>query len=212
MAAIELGKNDLDTLDDLARAALAEGEEEAALGLLVPAAERSREPLLWRWVGLLQRALDEHESAIASFDRAAELAPDDPGIAHGRARVALEAGLDAVDLFLRARALAPSDGAVALGLAAARNAVGQGALAAEELRALLGRGPAWTAGHEQLAQLLSTLGEKERVTESLEQALVRFPREPDLWLTLFRVDLLREDYAALQRDIGRAAAAGVPES
>src|SRR5436305_14083338 len=105
MAAIESGADDLDTWDDLARTALAEGEEEAALPLLVPAAEGSREPLLWQWIGLLQRSLDEHEAAIASFATAAALAPDNAGIAHGQARVALEAGLDAVDLILCARSL-----------------------------------------------------------------------------------------------------------
>jgi tetratricopeptide (TPR) repeat protein len=210
MAAIECGTRDLDTFDELARAALAEGEEEAALRQLIPVAERSSEPLLWQWAGLLQRSLDEHESAIQSFAKAAQLAPNDAGIAHGQARVVLEAGFDAVDFFLRARALAPGDGAVALGLAAARNAVGEGALAAEELRTLVERAPAWTAGHEQLAQLLSTLGEKKRATESLEHALARFPREQALWLSLFRIDLLREDYVALRRDIGRAQSAGVP--
>jgi tetratricopeptide (TPR) repeat protein len=212
MAAIESGTSDLDTLDELARAALAEGEEEAALQLLIPAAARFREPMLWQWAGLLQRALDDHDSAIQSFANAADLAPNDPGIAHGQARVALEAGLDAVDLFLRALALAPKDGAVALGLAAARNSVGEGALAAQELRALVERAPAWTAGHEQLAQLLSTLGESERATETLERAIARFPRQQALWLALFRIDVLREDYRALQRDIDRAEVAGVPAS
>ena len=117
--------------------------------------------------------------------------------------------LDAVDLFLRARALAPQDGDVALGLVAARNAVGQGGQAAEELSALVERAPAWTAGHEQLAQLLSTLGQKERATESLERAIVRVPRQESLWSALFRIDLKREDYAALQRDVARADAAGI---
>ena len=70
MAAISAGARDLDTLDDLARAALAEGEEERALQLLLPAAERSQEALLWQWIGLLQRSLDEHEAANASFARA----------------------------------------------------------------------------------------------------------------------------------------------
>jgi tetratricopeptide (TPR) repeat protein len=210
MAAIESGTSNLDAFDELARAALAEGEEEAALKLIFPAAERFGEPLLWRWAGLLQRSLDDHEAAIQSFAKAAELAPGDAGIAHGQARVTLEAGLDAVDLFLRARSLAPNDGAVALGLAAARNAVGEGALAAEELQAMLQRAPAWTAGHEQLAQLLSTLGERDRATASLERALLRFPGEPSLWLTLFRIDVLSENYAALRRNIVRAATAGVP--
>jgi tetratricopeptide (TPR) repeat protein len=212
MAAIESGRRDPDALDDLARAALAEGEEEAALRELLPAAERSSEALLWQWTGLLQRSLDEHEAAISSFARAADLAPNDAGIAHGRARVSLEAGLDAVDLFLRARALAPNDGAVALGLTAARNAVGDGELAAQELRQLVDHAPAWLAGHEQLAQLLSTLGHRDRATESLEHAIARFPRQVDLWSTLFRIDVLREDYAALQRNVERAEHAGVPSA
>jgi tetratricopeptide (TPR) repeat protein len=212
IAAIESGAGDLDTYDDLARAALAEGEEEAALRLLVPAAERSREPLLWRWAGLLQRSLDEHEAAMRFFAQAAALAPQDAGIAHGQARVALEAGVDAVDLFLRARALAPTDGDVALGLAAARNAVGEGELAAEELRQLLDRAPAWVAGHEQLAQLLSLLGQRERATETLERTIARFPRQEILWSTLFGIDVLREDYSALERNIARAEAARIPAS
>jgi tetratricopeptide (TPR) repeat protein len=209
IAAVESGAGDP---DELARAALAEGEEEAALELLVPAAENSSEALLWRWAGLLQRSLDEYESAIASFARAAELAPNDPGIAHGRARVALEAGLNAIDLYLQARALAPNDGAVALGLTAARNAMGEGEAAAQELEALVDRAPAWAAGHEQLAQLLSTLGQKENATRSIERAVARFPRQESLWSTLFRIDLLREDYAALQRDVERAERAGIPRT
>jgi tetratricopeptide (TPR) repeat protein len=209
MAAIEAGAHDLDTLDDLARASLAEGEEQVALELLVPAAERFREAVLWQWCGLLQRSLDEHQAAIDSFARAAALAPNDAQIAHGQARVALEAGVDAVDLFLRARRLAPTDGAVALGLAAARNAIGEGERAADELGALVDRGPAWTAGHEHLAQLRSIIGQKDRATESLERALARFPQEEGLWSTLFRIDVQREDYSALQRDIARAESAGV---
>ena len=212
MAAIDSGACDLDTLDDLARAALAEGEEEVALLRLLPAAERSKEALLWQWAGLLQRSLDEHEAAIDSFARAATLAPADAGIAHGQARVMLEAGLDAVDPFLRARSLAPDDGAIALGLAAARNAKGEGECAAAELQTLLERAPAWTTGYEQLAQLLSTLGQRERATESLEQAILRFPREPSLWSTLFGIDILSEDFDSLRNDIDRARAAGIPET
>ncbi|HVI05900.1 MAG TPA: hypothetical protein VM711_07395, partial [Sphingomicrobium sp.] len=86
--AVESGTRDLDTLDDLARAALAEGEEEAALPRLLPAAERSNAALLWQWTGLLQRSLDDHEAAIQSFALAASRAPNDAGIAHGQARVA----------------------------------------------------------------------------------------------------------------------------
>ena len=211
-AAIEAGAPDLDLLDDLARAALAEGEEEAALRLLIPIAQRMGESLLWQWAGLLQRSLDQHELAIDSIGKAAALAPNDAGIAHAQARIALEAGVDAVDLFLRARALAPTDGSVALGLAAARNAIGEGEVAASELRLLVDRSPAWTIGHEHLAQLLSIIGEKEWATQTLENAILQFPRDENLWSTLFRLDVLREDYAALERDIHRACAAGMSEA
>lgn len=196
-------------LDQLARAALEQGEEEAALERLRPAADRLANATLWQWIGLLHRSLDEHERAIHAFEKAAELAPADPGIAHGRARVALEAGIDAVDLFIRARNLAPADGSVLLGLAAARNARGEGQLAVDELRSALAHAPAWLAGYEGIAQLLSTLGERGQATEPLEAALMRFPRQEELWLTLLDMDVRREDYGALARDVERASAAGV---
>ena len=208
-AAIGSGRHDVDTFDDLARAALAEGEEAAALDLLLPMAERLAHPLLWQWAGLLQRSIDEHEQAIVSFARAAALAPDDALIAHGQARVALEANGDAVDLFLRARELAPADGEVALGLAAARNAVGDAETAANELEALLARAPAWTAGYEHLAQLRSIIGQRERATETLESSLWHFPREESLWTTLFRINIRAEDFEALGRNLERAELAAI---
>ena len=209
LAAVRVGKNDVDALDDLARAALQAGEERNALGWLRTAAEQGGPALFWQWVGLLHRAVDEHEEALDAFAKASALAPRDAGIAHGRARVALEAGLDAVGLFLTARRLAPDDGGVILGLAAARNAIGHGQLAADELASALERSPAWLDGYEPLAQLLSTLGERDRATEQLERALLRFPRQETLWITLLKLDLRRENYPALQDDVERAAAAGV---
>jgi tetratricopeptide (TPR) repeat protein len=209
MAALESGSDSVELYDDLARAALAEGEEEAAIAKLLPAAKRSGHALLWQWAGLLQRSIDEHEAAIVSLGRAAALAPADASIAHAAARATLEAGVDAVDLFLRAQALDPGDGDVALGLAAARNALGDGETAAAELDTLLDRAPAWTTGHEQLAQLRSTIGQRSRATESLERALGQFPREESLWTTLFRIDIQAEDFEAVERDVKRAEAAGL---
>jgi tetratricopeptide (TPR) repeat protein len=213
LAAVDARAPDLDRLDELARTALAEGEETAALERIVAAAERSNAPFLWQWAGLLHRSLDEHEAALEDFRRAAELAPANAGIAHGRARVALEAGLDAVDLFLRARSLAPQDGSVLLGLAAARNAAGEGARAAAELSQALDRSPEWIAGYEPLAQLLSTLGQREQATEALERALARRPQQQPLWTTLFGIRVRQENFPALAEDIGRAEAAGMaPET
>jgi tetratricopeptide (TPR) repeat protein len=208
LAAADSRAGDVDALDDLARAALAEGEEVAALERILPAAERANSALLWQWAGLLHRSLDEHERAIEEFDRAASLAPDDAGIAHGRARVVLEAGLDAVELFLRARALAPQDGSVLIGLAAARNAVGDGATAAAELTTALEQSPGWLAGYEPLAQLLSTLGQRDRATDALKHSLERFPQQEPLWLTLFAMRLRQEDFAVLAEDVRCAESAG----
>ena len=212
LAVVDSGTCDLAALDGLARAALAEGEEVAALGRILPEAERSDSALLWQWAGLLHRSLDEHEIAIAEFERAASLAPTDAGIAHGRARTALEAGLDSVDLFLRARSLAPQDGSILIGLAAARNAVGEGSKAAAELMNALERSPAWLAGYETLAQLVSTLGERQRATEQLERALARFPHEEPLWLTLLAMRVRQEDFVALADEVRRAEAAGVSKA
>ena len=84
-----------DALAELARKALEEGEEERALPLLEQAGSRSPSASVWQWKALLERSLDEHEAALASFEEAARLAPTEVSIAHGHARTAMEAGLDA---------------------------------------------------------------------------------------------------------------------
>src|SRR4028119_1218386 len=105
-----------EAIAELARAALEHGTEEQAIPQVLAAAERSNDPLLWQWAGLLNRSLDEHASALDCFERAARLAPTDARIAHGHAHVALEAGIDAVAFFEHARSLAPADPAVLIGL------------------------------------------------------------------------------------------------
>ena len=57
---------------------------------------------LWHVGGLLHRALGDLAPALACCAEAAALWPLDFGIAHLRARVALDAGLPAVDLYERA--------------------------------------------------------------------------------------------------------------
>jgi tetratricopeptide (TPR) repeat protein len=200
-----------EAIAELASQALTTGEEESALPTIMAAAGRLRSALLWQWAGLLQRSLDEHAAAIRSFAEAARLAPKDAGIAHGQARVAMEAGLDAVGLFERARALAPQDGGVLIGLAASRMAVGQGERAAAELQAILDQAPSWIVGHEQLAQLLSTLGRKDEATDSIEKAIARDPRQEALWNALFGLYLRAERYADLEEGVARARKAGIKD-
>lgn len=212
LRAVSGGNHDPETVGDLARESLIAGEEEAALPLIQRQADAQRSARLWQWAGLLQRSIDEHENALRSLERAGALAPGDASIAHGRARVALEAGLPAVELFERARSLAPQDGDVQIGLAAARMAQGEGEDAALELAEILERAPSWLAGHEQLAQLRSTLGHRDRATASVERALAKLPSHGPLWTTLFGLRLKAEQYEALASDVGRARAAGVGQS
>ncbi|HEX6409795.1 MAG TPA: putative 2OG-Fe(II) oxygenase [Sphingomicrobium sp.] len=203
------GSLDENALADLAAKALEEGEEERALPLVERGAGQLGSALLWQWKALLERSLDEHESALASFAEAARLAPSEVSIAHGRARTAMEAGLDARPFYDCARSLAPRDGQILVGLAAARAAMGEGDRAISELQAALAKAPAWLYGHEQLAQLMATQGRSPEATLSLDQALERFPQAQPLWETLLNVQLRRAAYETLGEIIARAKAAGV---
>ena len=200
---------DANALAELASKALEEGEEERALPLLERGAVQSRSALLWQWKALLERSLDERELSLSSFEEAARLAPADASIAHGHARTAMEAGLDARPLYERALALAPGDGQVLVGMTAARAAAGDGDRAIEDMQAALVAAPAWLYGHEQLAQLIATQGRSGEATSSLDAALARFPNAQPLWDTLLNVQLRRGAYETLSDIIGRARAAGV---
>ena len=159
---------DPDALDRLAKEAMRQGEEERALPLFERAVTKAPTARLWQWKGLLERSIDEHEAALASFAEAAKLDPADVSIAHGRARVAMEAGVDAVELYRQARALAPQNGQILIGLAAAMAARGEGERAVEELQKAVEGSPMWLAGHEQLAQFVATVGRPDEATDSLE--------------------------------------------
>ena len=204
---VRQGSDDSDTIDDLARDALAAGEEERAIPLVLAAAQKRAEPLLWQWTGLLNRALDEHATALECFAVAARLAPGDAKIAFGHAQVALEAGLDATALYEQAHVLAPGDPQVLMGLTAARMAAGQSPLAVSELEAILDKAPLWTEGHLQLAQLRSLLGEPAAVSASLDRALAKHPGEVSLWRALCDLHLRREAYEQLLDTLDRADAA-----
>lgn len=209
LATIRRGGADADSLCDLAGLALKEGEETQALPLVMAAARQAADATLWQWAGLLWRSLDEHAAALDAFAQAARLAPQDAGIAHGRARVAFEAGLDAVALFETASRLGPPNGDVLIGLAAARWAAGQGQAAETGLEAILDQVPLWLQGHAQLAQLRSLMGCPEAATASLEQALAAQSDQAALWRALFDLHVRREDFTTLAASVDRARAAGL---
>jgi len=198
-----------DEMGQLADDALAQGEEEAAVPLVLAAAAKHRDARLWQWAGLLHRALDDHAAAIECLASAARLAPTDVRIAHAHAHVALEGGIAAEALFERALGLAPDNGAVIIGLTAARMAAGHGAAAMGELESILDAAPLWIDGHLQYAQLSALLGARATACASLERATATLPREPSLWLARCDLRLREEAYGELQEEVGRADAAGV---
>ena len=199
-----------DTIAELARDALAQGEEERALPLVAAAAEQRSDPLLWQWAALLNRSLDQHALALDCFATAAALAPADARIAHGYAHTAFEAGLDATTLFEQARRLAPDDPTIILGLTAARMAAGQPQRALPDLEALLERAPLWVQGHLQFAQMQSLLGNPSAMYNSLDRAIAGYPGQASLWLARCDLALRQETYEQLPATIGRAEAAGMP--
>lgn len=196
-----------------ASTALETGEEGQAIPIVQAAAEGLRDPILWQWTALLQRSLDQHEAALASFAEAVRLAPTNLKIAHGQAHTTMEAGLDAVPLFERALSIAPNDGPVLVGLAAAEAAAGRGAVGAERLRQVLERAPMWIVGHEHLAQLLSTLGRGDEASSSLQRAIAKLPNEPALREALLNLELRSGHYERLRDlvDQTRAARIEMPE-
>jgi len=203
---------DAEQLEDIAREALANGEEEAALAQLLPAVKIAGSARLWQLTGLLQRSLDRHSDALRSFTEASRLAPNDPGIVNGLARVALEAGIDAVPMFERALQLQPSNPPALLGYIAAKLAQGRGLEAEEQLSKVVARSPPWIDGHAQLAQLRSMLGRRDQSSTSLERALATNPHEESLWSALLNLTLSQMDFAALEGVVDRARHAGLPDS
>lgn len=195
------------------RAALDRCEEAAALPLMAQAARlQPGNAVIWQLIGLLNRALDRHDDAMAALATAARLASDDASIAHARARVALEAGRSATALFERAHRLAPNDGEVLLGRAAARFADGRVDLAIREIDALLVKHPGWLPGHELIARLRWMTGERNGFARSLERAIAAAPRDLSLWRTLIilliHAEQMTEALAATER--GRALAGPDP--
>lgn len=203
---------DPDALGKLAKEAMRQGEEDSVLPLFERAVEQAPTALLWQWKGLLERSIDEHQRALDSFAEAARLDPNNASIAHGRARVAMEAGLDARELYRRARVLGPQNGQILIGFAAAMAAAGHGEQAVEELQKGVESSPLWLEGHQQLAQLVATRGHPEEATNSLERALEKLPTSAPLWESLLNVQLRRGAYESLGGIVDRAEAAGVHSS
>jgi Flp pilus assembly protein TadD len=193
--------------------ALRYGLAEDAVPLARAGAERHpHDARMWQMLALAHRDVGDLEPALPAVDRAAALAPNDPLIAHTRARTALEAGLKSAHLFEPARQLAPRDMSVLLGEAAALLADEGLDRAVAELEERLRDLPRWIEGHATLARLFWMRGERETFTRSFEATLASAPTDAGLWQglieTLMHASLYDETLAVLQR--ARTAAGDNP--
>jgi len=95
---------------DLAIEALNRGDRELPLAEVDSALRIApHDYRLWHIKGLMHREQDQRELAIPALQRAVDLAPTEPLVAHGYARTLLEAGLPSVEAFARAMKLAPTN-------------------------------------------------------------------------------------------------------
>lgn len=138
------------------------------------------DPRLWHVKGLIHRHQDRRELALPALQRAAQLAPAEPLIAHGYARTLLEAGLPCLEEFGRAMQLAPNNPDVVKGLVSALAAEGRSTEAIEGLELALRRSPLWTDGHSLLAAMRWANGEREGFTRSFDEALTHYPNSMEL--------------------------------
>ena len=175
---------DADAMLHAGAMALQAGADEEAIGPVRDALRRHpRHPQLWHLYALLHRDLQDLAASVEAFGRAAEIAPDDPMIAHGRACVAYEAGLPAARHFERAMRLNPSDRSILLRHAAALIAEGKSEEAIANIERALARDPRWLEGQAALARVRWVRGEQDGFDAGYEKAVAPHPREIALWRT-----------------------------
>ena len=138
------------------------------------------DPRLWHIKGLIHREHEQRELAIPAFQRALQLAPNEPIIVRGYARILLEAGLPCVEEFGRAMKLVPNDPDIVKGLVSALLASGRADEAIQGLEAALRRSPLWTDGHILLAHLRWSEGERKGFTRNFDEALALHPNSLEL--------------------------------
>lgn len=166
---------------DLAIEALNRGHDELPLDEVDTALRVApHDYRLWHIKGLMHREKEQRELAIPALQRAVELAPSEPLVAHGYARTLLEAGMPSVEPFARALKLAPTNTEVLKGFASALVADGRIADAIDGLETVLRRSPLWTDGHVLLATMRWANGEREGFTRSFDEALRAHPNSLEL--------------------------------
>jgi hypothetical protein len=138
------------------------------------------DPRLWHVKGLMHRQEDHRELAIPALRRAAQLAPQEPLIAHGYARTLYEAGLRSVPEHAHAMKLARDNLDIVKGLVGALIAERRVGDAIDGMEAVLSRSPLWVEGQALLSRLCWLEGERAGFTRNFDDALAANPGALDL--------------------------------
>jgi tetratricopeptide (TPR) repeat protein len=203
--------HEIDQAIDFALDAQSAGRDDLAVAQLeplVPCVPANAK--LWQVLGLSYRGLQRMDAALAAFDKAVALAPQDIRIAYGRAQVALEAGRPAAGHFENARRHAPGDPDLALATADALQTEGRAGEAIALMSGLIAGQPGWVQGHEALVRLRTTMGDVNPA-QSFAHAVENEPRNGALRIGWYRALAQAEDWAAArnvlddtQRALGHA--------
>ncbi len=193
---------------DEAISAYESGQREEILPALDAAVSAgTTDPRLWHLHGLVQRALDRLEEALASLRTAAQLAPTSFNIAYSLALSLYEAGLPSVDAFGNALRLSPGDPKVIHGLTMAFVAAGEPGTAISGLEKILSRSPQWVNGHALLSKLRWMQGERTGFARSFEPAVAAMPQNLDLWREWIIALIHAEDFDNALQVISRGRSA-----
>lgn len=197
---------DVNAATDFAIDANAAHRADLTLALLEPlTAKAPNVAKVWQLIGLAARDEQAMEKATNAFARAAQLAPQDPRIALGKAQVAFECGEASADQFIAVRRIAPQDGELALSTAAALVQEGRSGDGVALVTDLVRQNPGWLRGHEWLASNRWISGDPDYAGE-LETALAHFPDDPALHLALYRAVSQVEDWSRAQAILASARA------
>jgi len=195
---------DLQRAIDAGLQALDDGSEEAAAAALAPlVAANPQSARGWQVLGLLYRAQEASEPALAALGRARRLAPNDGLIANALAQVTLEAGLDAVREFEECLLLSPTV-QVVQGMAAALAASARSGEAIALLDQTLVTQPQWGEGQWVLSRMRWMNGERDGYLAGLDRALAHNPQDPGLWRTRLAIRQRSLDFEGILADVPRA--------
>ena len=147
------------------------GKARQSLDLLLPReAELGHIARYWSVRAGADRALNRKREALSSYERAATLDPSNPRALEGRARMALETGLDASEPYRSALEVAPGSPTALLGYGQALEVAGRIDEARTLAEELVDRFPGWTDALEWLAQLRWVAGDKDHFADHYQSA------------------------------------------